>query len=135
MCSTRSEPIISRALLPSQDGSVEAEAQRDGSSAFRPPDPAGGEARMASRGRSSVGRASASQAEGRGFEPHRPLQIGSAGRADAAGSVTPQSLSLSFVFLVGEGTLLAKIAESLELGREVAGSRIRRLGRVAWRRQ
>jgi integrase-like protein len=26
------------------------------------------------RGRSSVGRASASQAEGRGFEPHRPLQ-------------------------------------------------------------
>src|SRR6187200_2618614 len=25
------------------------------------------------RGRSSVGRASASQAEGRGFEPHRPL--------------------------------------------------------------
>src|SRR4051812_33010471 len=75
MCSTRSEPIISRALLPSQDGSVEAAAQRDGSSAFRPPDPVGGEARMASRGRSSVGRASASQAEGRGFEPHRPLHV------------------------------------------------------------
>ena len=32
-------------------------------------------ARMpAPRGRSSVGRASASQAEGRGFEPHRPLE-------------------------------------------------------------
>jgi hypothetical protein len=28
---------------------------------------------VAPRGRSSVGRASASQAEGRGFEPHRPL--------------------------------------------------------------
>jgi hypothetical protein len=28
-----------------------------------------------SSGRSSVGRASASQAEGRGFEPHRPLQV------------------------------------------------------------
>jgi hypothetical protein len=27
------------------------------------------------RGRSSVGRASASQAEGRGFEPHRPLPL------------------------------------------------------------
>ena len=30
--------------------------------------------RCGPRGRSSVGRASASQAEGRGFEPHRPLQ-------------------------------------------------------------
>jgi hypothetical protein len=31
------------------------------------------EAKIGLGGRSSVGRASASQAEGRGFEPHRPL--------------------------------------------------------------
>jgi hypothetical protein len=35
------------------------------------------------RGRSSVGRASASQAEGRGFEPHRPLLIGRDGAEHA----------------------------------------------------
>ena len=38
------------------------------------------------RGRSSVGRASASQAEGRGFEPHRPLRRDPCRSEDAGGS-------------------------------------------------
>ena len=39
----------------------------------------------APRGRSSVGRASASQAEGRGFEPHRPLTLNQAETRSTSG--------------------------------------------------